>query len=279
MRQACAAGTLAVVVGALACVTACQQEVRVVERTTTIVVIRDAAAAAPGEPPVARTLGDERRANEEAYRALYVPQRERLVAEHRGKWLAIVDGRVVPSGPGGPAPTQRLAEADAAARAAAPRAKHRFVFPVGEDGDVEWPMGGCELKHVLGVRFLALLERDDVEIRGYGPDEPVRALFSGALREITVKGPDSRMYVQPELGPPGGEGKASELYCLSTGFAGVATVAATTAAGAHLEMWEVPGTADVLRGVPEGQCRRAVARFAWPGSELDFVAQVAIWPE
>jgi hypothetical protein len=185
----------------------------------------------------------------------------------------------VPSGPDGPRPTPRLAEADAAARAAAPRARHRFVFQVGEDGDVAWPMGGCELQHVMGGGFLALLERDDVEIRGYGPKQPVKALFGEQLREITVKGPDDRMFVQPEVGAPGAPGKASELYCLSTGFAGVATVAPTTAAGAGLEMWEIPGTADVLHGAPQGKCRRAVARFAWPGSALDFVAQVAIWPE
>ena len=87
------------------------------------------------------------------------------------------------------------------------------------------------------------------------------------------------MYLRPDVGPPLADGRASEIYCISTGFGGIATMSPATAAAAGLERWEIPGTADVYHGAANGKCRRAVARFAWPGSALDVTIPVAIWRE
>jgi hypothetical protein len=70
MRVPCTAAALVAGVSAIALVTACRREIQVVERTTTVVAPRDAARPVEPdlpvrtpEPPAARTVGDERRAN------------------------------------------------------------------------------------------------------------------------------------------------------------------------------------------------------------------------
>ncbi len=44
-------------------------------------------------------------------------------------------------------------------------------------------------------------------------------------------------------------------------------------------LWEIPGTANVFGGAESGLCSRAIARMSWPGSDLDLVVPVALWPE
>jgi hypothetical protein len=227
----------------------------------------------------AATAESERAANLAAYRFLYLPEQPRLAATRRGGWLAVAGGKVVPSNGQAIVPAATIEEAAAAAVAVKPEAKHRFVFRIGDEGDVVWPMGGCELAHVVGVQFIGLFEdRLDVEMKALGPGQKILAAVGGPMQEITVKGPDDRMYVRPEVGPPGAAGRATEAYCISTGFGGMAVVSPTTAEG--LELWEIPGSARITEKSPEGVlCRRAYARFAWPGSNLDFTVPVAIWPK
>ena len=231
-----------------------------------------ATACASSPPPVPRTLEEERRMNEDAYRSVYLPQRGDLVVQAKGGWLSVVDGHVLPSDGKRITPATTMEEAVAAAGLAAPRAKHRFVFAVGEEGDVEWAMGGCELKHVVGIQFIALIEPVGVS----GPDVDLKGLFGEQFRGLLVKGPDSRLFLRPAVGPPCGSGTAGEIYCVSTGFGGFATMTPETARG--LELWEIPGSVMVYP-VHHPRCRRARARFAWPGSKVDFTVPVAIWPD
>ena len=114
---------LAALVGAVSC-------------TSSATVADAPAASVPppasiSAPASARTADEERVANEAAYQFLYLPERASVVAAHSGGWLAIVDRRVVPAIGARPAPTKTMEEAVAAARAAAPNAKHRFIFQVG----------------------------------------------------------------------------------------------------------------------------------------------------
>jgi hypothetical protein len=242
-----------------------------------------AAPAAPSHRPAHAApsgLDAERRADEVAYQFVYLPEQRRLAAERRGEWVAIVAGKVLPAKGARVDPAGTMEEAVAAAVAAAPAAKHRFVFQVGEEGDVDWPMGGCELKHVVGTGFLKSLYADERQLKmeGLGPGEEIQALFDGAFRQITVKGQDDRMYLKPEVGAPGAAGAASEIYCISTGFAGCATMTPATAAASGLDLWEIPGAATVFGSGPDAvRCRRARARFRWSGSQLDFTLPVAIW--
>lgn len=225
----------------------------------------------------APTYDGERSTNLLAYRERYLAIADDLMSRRRGAWVAIVDGHVLPNVDGEVAPTESLDSLIRTAESAAPHALHRFVFRVGEDGDVDWPMGGCELKHVVGTPFLGMLERDDVEMRGIAPGQPIKVLFGETFQAITVAGSDARMYVRPVFGPPGAAGTASADYCVSTGFGGVAVLPAADYPEAGL--WEIPGTADVFGGAESGLCSRAIARMQWPGSNLDLVVAVALWPK
>jgi hypothetical protein len=249
---------------------------------------RAPAGEPPSSPPVpspydaARTAA-ERAANEAAYREHVAPIRESLVHEHLGHWVVIAGGRVFPLNEHGtmvrPAATRE--EADAAARLAVPDAQHRFVFRIGEEGDVSQDVGGTEHAHVLGVRFIALLERRDVEMRGLGPRQPIHFFKDGQRTEITAKGPDDRMYLRPEVGPVGHVGAFSKrpLFVLSTGSTGYATVAAETAAAGRLHLFEIPGKVVIEGTLQSGEGRRARARLQFAGTDLDFVVPVAIWKE
>jgi hypothetical protein len=240
---------------------------------------------ASGDPSAARSVApqrsveDERRADEIAYQFLYVPEKKRLENERPGKWVAIVVGRVVPATGARIEPAKSMEDADAAARAVAPDVKHRFVFQVGEDGDVEWPMGGCELQHVVGTGFLKSLYADVSQLRmDKGLSAPIEAKFGEEFREITVKGPDARIYLKPEVGAPGADGTATEPYCVSTGFGGCATMSPASASAAGLELWEIPGSLTITESTVDGvRCRRARARFRWTGTKLDFALPVAVW--
>jgi hypothetical protein len=239
-------------------------------------------ASIPAPPlPDSALVASERAANEAGYRVHILGIRQRLLHHHLGEWVVIAGGRAFPVNEYGTMvrPAATMEEAVAAARKALPDARHRFVFRIGEEGDLEQPLGGCELPHVLGVWRLAELERPDVEMRGLGPGQRIHAVKDGVRTEITAKGPDRRMFVRPEVGPPGEPGRAGPLYGLSTGFAGCAVLPAETAAAASLTLWEVPGRITIEGMFQKGECRRARARFRFPGTDLDLVLPVAIWPE
>ena len=227
-------------------------------------------------PIAAKSTDADRTANEGAYQFLYVPSQKSLMATHKGEWLAIAGGRVIPSNGPEPAPVKTMEEADALSRRAAPDAAHRFIFQIGEEGNVTWELGGCELANVVGNQLMALLEKGGVEMKNIGPGERMHVRINGQPAELTVTTPDeARMYLRPQVGAPGATGIANDNFCVSTGFAGTATMSAGTAAG--LEMWEIPGTVRISGAVQNGDCRRARARMAWPNTSLDFVVPVAVW--
>lgn len=243
---------------------------------------RPAPAGPASFPYDAVKTAAERAADEAAYTQNIGVAREHLLHEHLGEWVAIAGGRVFPQNEQGTAaaPADTLEKAVAAADAAVPQARHRFVFRLGEEGDFWHMLGGVELPHVLGNRFLALLERPDVEMRALGPGQRIHFVKKDVRVEFTAKSPDLRMVVRPEIGPVGGAGKADALYVLSTGFSGYGTLSAETAAAAALHLWEIPGSVS-LQGAfatNTGKCRRARARLKFPGTDLDFVMPVAIWP-
>ena len=237
-------------------------------------------AAAVGAANEGDPVAAERTANEAAYREHVSGIRQYLLHNALGQWIAIAGGRVFPVNEHGTMvrPAATMEGAESAARAAVPEARHRFVFRIGEEGDLEQPLGGAELPHVLGVWFLAELERPDVEMRGLGPGQEVHFVKDATRVEITAKGPDDRMFVRPEVGPPRGAGRADALYGLSTGFGGYAVLPAETAAAASLHLWEVPGRITIEGVYQSGACQRARARFRFPGTDLDWVLPVAIWP-
>lgn len=252
------------------------------------------AGDAPAQPPAvaaydAAKTAAERAMNEAGYREHIHGWRSYLLHRHLGEWVAIAGGKAYPVNATGTAvrPAATMEEAVSAARAAVPDAHHRFVFRIGEEGALVEVMGGAEIPHVLGNVFIADLERPDVEMKGFGPNQKiyyavpdVPSVGQKAERvEITAKGPDDRMFMKPEVGPPGTAGRAETLYVLSTGYAGCMTMSPESAAAASLHLWEVPGTVTVEGAFQKGVCRRARGRVRFPGTDLDFILPVAVWPE
>ena len=249
-------------------------------------IVTDPPAPAVVPTPVPRAdvaltvVAAERAANEAGFKEHILGWRQYLLEKHLGQWVAIAGGRAFPVNEQHTAvrPAATMEEADAAARAEVPGAKHRFVFRIGEEGDFEQELGGAELPHVFGNMFFAALERPDVEMRGIGPRQPIYFRKGDVRTEITAKGPDIRMFVRPEVGAPGAAGRAGALYVLSTGFGGYGVMPAAAADAASLELWEIPGKITIDGEFQKGECRRARARVRFPGTELDFVLPVAIWP-
>jgi hypothetical protein len=267
---------------------------------------------APPQPPLAAPYdaaktAAERALNEAGYREHIHGWRTYYLHQHLGKWVAIAGGKAYPVNATGTAvrPVDTMEEADAAARAAVPDAHHRFVWRIGEEGPVVESMGGAEIPHVLGNVFIADLERPDVEMKGFGPNQKiyyavpaVPAVGQRAERiEITVKGPDDRMFMKPEVGAPGTAGRAETPFVLSTGYSGCMTISAETAAAASLHLWEVPGAVTVehvppadgdpqglldrdhARGPQRDVWRRARARVRFRGTDIDLLLPVSVWPE
>jgi hypothetical protein len=190
--------------------------------------------------------------------------------------VAIAGGRVLTADTSRVVPVRTLAEADAVARRAAPQARHRFIFRVGDEGDVDWNlMGASKAPDVVGVQFLLLVQGIDADALSKS-DDPLAALLGGKLKPLLFQGrTDQRLFVRPEVGPLDVVGEATHDFVVSTGFTGTAVMQADAAHG--LEMWEIPGTARIGRG-DDDACRRAYARFRWPAAKIDVTSAVAIRP-
>jgi hypothetical protein len=241
---------------------------------------RDSAA---GEPPAAakpafdaKRTAAERTANEEKYREIMSQRRERLLHQHLGHWVVIAGGRTLPENEHGRVvPSENLEAALTAATAAVPDARHRFVFRLGEDGDVRTELGGAQKAHVFGNAFMGLLGGP----LNFMPDGTVTLVrLGGDSVAISAESPDGLPYVNPAVGPPGGAGSAGTLFVLSTGCSGYGTVPADTAERAGLHLWEIPGVNHVEGAIRTGECRRARMRVRLPAADLDALVPVAVWP-
>jgi hypothetical protein len=144
----------------------------------------DARPAAPAEPG-AESVQDSgttrliaRAADVATYQHDFLPRRTEFATADKSAWVAIAEGHVLPAA--------SLEAADAAARKAAPEARHRFIFQMGEEGDVEMDIGGCELPEILGTHFLALLERDDVAMRFSTKHPSIQWRHGDTLTELAV---------------------------------------------------------------------------------------------
>ncbi len=229
-------------------------------------------AARPPDPAAERA---ERLANEAAYREQYLPVRTRLKADHLGKWIVIARGVMLPANERRtfPAPAATMEEADLAARAEAPAARHRFVFRIGEEGDEKEFLGGTEVRHVLGVAFLAAWE-------GRGTLGPNVSLLLDRVGQVSQRAADGRPFVRAAVLPPSGVGGAEEEWGLSTGFNGYAVLSPATAERVGLALWEIPGSVRIEGVLQSGDCRRARARLRIPpGGGVDLEFPVAIWPD
>jgi hypothetical protein len=241
------------------------------------------AAAPPAtfDDPIAR----ERAADEEEYASGYVPWRERLVERgSAGRWLAIASGQIVPRGPGTesegdlrgvPAPVATLEELLAKLAEAAPDAKHRFVFRVGEEGETSASYVSPTLpgSDALGVGFFQWIGEEYAPT--FGPN--ATWIVRGDRRADLVC--QSYHFELPCCDPAGAHAE-KPTFVFSSPFTGTIVLNAATARLLGTELFEIPGAARLGPGPTDGaSCRRARVRVVLPAIGLDRNVPVAVWPE
>ena len=219
----------------------------------------------------------QRTLDEKAYAESFLPRKECLFRQHAGKWIAIAGGKILPSTTEGVlAPAASLEEAEAVAEKACPQARHRFVFRIGEEGDLRYDLGGTEWPESLGSGFLVCLQRDWM-IRG---TDEMWCVVGEKQVQINVPRPGGKtgLDLLPELRPPGGDRKRAARFAVATGFDGIAVMRPRIARALALARWEIPGSIQ-LEGVCAGTCRRARVRFRLPQIGWEETLPVAVWEE
>lgn len=209
----------------------------------------------------------ERVENEKAFREEYLPKKESLFERGAGKWLVIADGHLLLD-----TPVETIKDAEFLGRKCAPNAKHRFVFRIGEEGDVSYRLGGTADPFSVGGNFLAQV-KDGCEIRFSGDQEGV---YSGG-KKISSSSIDKGLKIHPEVSPPLSE-KGKEIeFLVATGFQGFLTLAQKEASSLSLELWEIPGTVHLEGVFQSGTARRARVKVKIPEVQEEFTVPVAVW--
>lgn len=238
----------------------------------------DPATDTPAAPPAAERvsadpLAAERARNEAAFERDYLRQKERLFDAHVGHWVAIVDGRLLPADARGRlAPAPLLADALAAADAANREALHRFVFRIGEEGDVVYPDPLGTPQALVGVGFKLNLGITST----FDPAAPaVLWTRAGKSRRFSVE----RDQIELRLADPTGRQLLAARVADSSGYGGFVLLDAAPADLLDAERFEVPGRVVLERGDTLRELRRSRLRVQIPELEVDELVPAAIWFE
>ncbi|MCB9882432.1 MAG: hypothetical protein H6832_04055 [Planctomycetes bacterium] len=242
------------------------------------------------KPPMEDRVTAERDRNLTAYVRDYLPARERLQEHHRGEWVAIVSGKLVPRGPQGQIePIKDLEKLDRQTRASFPKAKHRFMIRIGDEGDRTWGLGMTNKRFTIGGGFLNgiakgfqhaaaggfwIVDGDTkTSVWSGGPDHDTAPFVGPAIQpphEAISKSTD------PESEPPRIE---KQIPLLFTNLCeGTALLGAESLDGFDVELWELPGHVRVNGLSRRGLLRRVWVHFRFDGTKYAFVQHVALWP-
>ena len=249
------------------------------------------ARLSPQDSAIAPLIAAERAANQAAYRDTYLPNKESLIEHHAGQWLVIVSGTLLPMWDGIPRPTPDLRQALGDADALAPQARHRFVFRVGEEGEIAYPNAPVAAPNLAGIRLSAYLSgnlqitdngiyltpRDRKQTERVrigngttdagGPQLSVTAVSldvgapidQPATRQGAAAGPSLKQQIELQFNPD---------------FGGYAVLSARHAAALALHRYEIPGSL-MLGANPEPLLRsRVILRQAVSG--LDAMLPVGL---
>ena len=255
-----------------------------------VVLVQEAPASpTPLEPPakssdpadspvpdqVTDPIAEARAIDEIAFESDYLRQKERLFPDHAGQWIAIVGGRLLPVDEKGRlVPTPEFAKCLAAADAADPAGKlalHRFLFRIGEEGDVVYADASASPRNVIGTGFHAALA--------------IRAVFEPKSNELRwTRGDQSRTFTLDHdrlellLSDPGGKQSMGVPLADSSSFPGFLALEATFATLLDAHRFEIPGR--VLLRTPSGfaELRRARLRVKETTLALDELVPIAAWP-
>jgi hypothetical protein len=216
---------------------------------------------------------DEQRAHDEiTYENEYLRVKERLVPDQLGKWLAIVNGRIVPSDSHGrPEPAATMESCLAFADTVDEKALHRFIFRVGEEGDVLYADPAHSARSVVGSALKSLLA--------------VSATFDVRTGEMSWirEGKMHRFKLDHErfpilLSDPVGRQSMQTQVADSSGFGGFLALEASTAVVLDGPRYEIPGRVLLKTGDGFQELRRTRVRVKIPDLDVDVVVPAAAWP-
>lgn len=226
------------------------------------------AAAAPNLDPI-----DEARARDEiAFENDYLRMKERLIPQQLGRWLAIVDGRVLPSDDRGhPSPTATMADCLAVADGVNAKPLHRFVFQIGEEGDVLYADSSRTARSAVGSALRSALN--------------VTAGYDARTGELTwTRGGKSRRFALDHerfplvLSDPLQRSSMATHVVDSSGFGGFVVLEAVNAALLEGARYEIPGNVLLKTGTGMQELRRMRVRVAIPELDVDVTVPAAAWP-
>ncbi len=227
----------------------------------------------PAQAEVPTKADQERARNDERYEKEYLHRKDVLFIQHPGDWISIVRGKLSD-------PFPSLIACAAAAEKEHPSAAHRYMFRIGEEGDVHYdgpaPLEPCQPLNVVGGTFKALFHIGFAWQAG-GDDAWLAWERSGKRRTFQWKRP-SRI-TGLEIADPLASTRA-ELAVVDSGSSTALLLLDTpTASALGLERFEIPGRAVVDYSSERIQCRRARARVRVPEIDLDETVPIAVWPK
>jgi hypothetical protein len=179
-------------------------------------------------------------------------------AQNDGTWMVIADGKLVVAADA----LEKVADA-------APAALHRFVFRVGEEGDVEGDATTWYADRFAGPPFLRALGL------GFSMGDGITLTKDGRSVTSEVKGVFPRLRLAISAPGPQAAAPAPDPVEVLVGTVGPELMLTPyDALRLHLARWEVPGTQSFFGG--KLPCRRALVRVSVPGLPGDAVLTAAV---
>jgi hypothetical protein len=233
-------------------------------------ILSSALAGSPQSLPPDATVESERARDDETYAGEYGWQREILFHQHAGEWAAIAGGELL-------APFATLEACVAEADKRHPKALHRYVFRIGEDGEVRYQVSVMfvegQPRNIAGNSFRACFH---IASEYGGGTETIRWMKGERVKTFEWKNP-SHVDGFTVCDPSGIRARTIGLTD-STGSNHWLALEAGVARDLHLETFEIPGRAVITGGVNEGSFRRAHVRVRIPELDLDDVVPAFVWP-
>ena len=231
-------------------------------------------ATIPIDRATAGTLEAEREKNLEAFRTGYLPYKESLIERHAGDWLVIAGGLVMPTADGNPLPTEDLERALGDAEIFAPDAQHRFVFRVGEEGEIYYRPTLSSRPNYMGTQMLSYfggnfwITPDGMYVTERGQE------WHEGKRVGSGTDADDGPSFDIELAIHGATEGTSARFQVATGYTGYSVVSKQVAASIGLHRFEIPG--GVYFHEKMVPMLRARVHFRLDGTDLDHELPVAI---
>ena len=230
---------------------------------------------APDDPVALARAADERAFQQ------YLHAREVLIARgFLGKWIAIADGMLLPVADGKLAPADSLDALHFLIELDHGTSPHRFVFRVGEEGDVAYHFFAPNLpwSDALGTGLFRAAFSDETDVKIVFAPDRVYATHHGK----THSWPYGEKGIPLELADPSGSIKVPAIVTPSSACDGTLVLSEETAAKLGLTKFEIPGTCwygPEENGDSRFACRRARLRWRVPELDVDVLVPVAIWPK